>query len=985
MEKQISITLPGKSATTVDQLDASLVTVSAKSITVAGVGTFAFSDTVNAASGLTLANVTVKFTADTALTGELDITGTVVANSGLTDVTGNDTGLKINATGALTLTGGNGNDALTLTTTATGTKTVDGGAGNDTLSAAVDGAILTGGTGADTFVANVSTGTATVHVDDYSYTQGDVVKASAKGEVSATGYAVATDGTVTVTNDKIAFDSALKKDTDGVYKLKVTDGATTTPATTVEYWTAAADKAATIDASAVTTAVVATGNNKTTDITTGAGNDTIKGADNGGVISAGAGTNTITVASVGNVDTIVVGKSQGANDVITGFKAGFDTASADVINLYDASITDITLKKSGKNIVVGNSTIAGASFDVSSGPIDVLVKDSANTVQKVSLASQDNATFTVSDAGNEAVLFYNANNNGIVDYTSYEKTGLKVDLSNTTKYKGITKIVASTDADVVATYVGGAAATTIDASLAGNAVSVWGGSSASDVMKLNATGDAVTDTVFFGSADGTDKVLGFANGFKSTDDVIRLWGGADFASPTLGGYAQIAADADNGGAATDYAVVRVGSAQLLVEQASTAKNAVSVKVQNEAGITKNISYTVDAESSSQLVGSEADASTGKFVSADFVIGKVGTDATKTDTVVYANGNRKVDLGDSSVYYSVENISMAGTNADLGNATLVGATNADSKINAGGVKGQTNDVFGGFGVNNDTLVLDNSAAADTVWYGVGQGNDTVTGFTDHAAVGASSEDAVRFWDLKLADVAKTYVAENKTNKVLKFKAAGNTLEVDYTTAALVGQVKVVTSDASTNAIIGAAVNYDKDAKLYFGTNDTGSTLTLTADVNTATKIDLAGGEGYYYSNINAVTATNATGYTTLTGAANVSETFTAGNGGSVMWGGGLASDTMNGASGVDEFWFGKGDGIDTATSVGAEDKVVLWNASSINDVTATVNGNDLVVSVNGASDALTIKSFADAATITFQAGTGSSATTYTYDTVKKAFK
>ena len=91
----------------------------------------------------------------------------------------------------------------------------------------------------------------------------------------------------------------------------------------------------------------------------------------------------------------------------------------------------------------------------------------------------------------------------------------------------------------------------------------------------------------------------------------------------------------------------------------------------------------------------------------------------------------------------------------------------------------------------------------------------------------------------------------------------------------------------------------------------------------------------------------------------------------MWGGGDKVQTMTGGDGVNVFWFGNGDGRDTAKNAKAEDGINLYNVEKIDDVavkastnyfTVTVGSNSLKVDLGtaNAEDALKTFTFADKA-------------------------
>ena len=105
----------------------------------------------------------------------------------------------------------------------------------------------------------------------------------------------------------------------------------------------------------------------------------------------------------------------------------------------------------------------------------------------------------------------------------------------------------------------------------------------------------------------------------------------------------------------------------------------------------------------------------------------------------------------------------------------------------------------------------------------------------------------------------------------------------------------------------------------------------------------------------------------------------------MWGGGDQVQTLTGGDGVNVFWFGNGDGRDTAKSAKAEDGVYLYNVEKIDDVVVKTSTNYFTVSVGSNSlkvDLGTVKADDALKTFTFADKAG---VQYTYDTKTNKFQ
>jgi len=88
---------------------------------------------------------------------------------------------------------------------------------------------------------------------------------------------------------------------------------------------------------------------------------------------------------------------------------------------------------------------------------------------------------------------------------------------------------------------------------------------------------------------------------------------------------------------------------------------------------------------------------------------------------------------------------------------------------------------------------------------------------------------------------------------------------------------------------------------------------------------------------------------LVGGDNASNNFSAGSGGSWLWGGSGDADTLTGGSGSDVFYFGKNDGSDVINNASSSDVVNLYDVS-INDITSLdTSNNQITIGLNtGAS-------------------------------------
>ena len=309
--------------------------------------------------------------------------------------------------------------------------------------------------------------------------------------------------------------------------------------------------------------------------------------------------------------------------------------------------------------------------------------------------------------------------------------------------------------------------------------------------------------------------------------------------------------------------------------------------------------------------------------------------------------------------------------------VVGRNNEATTIKLATEANKKTEVYGGVG-GNDTI--DASAADDestnVIWYSNGDGKDSVTGFDKgnnsiffHDATAAASVlndaltvDGTGKMTLTLTKGKDELTLDKTAGKTIDFKdAAGNNFKV------AVGNGTTVDYAAGVNIYKGATtlkVSGSDDLIIYTGANN-----------------DQYG----YFNGITKIDATEAKGTVALSGSNVNGMEIYGGTGINNMWGGGDKVQTLTGGDGVNVFWFGNGDGRDTAKNAKAEDGVNLYNVEKIDDVTVKTSTNYFTVNVG--SNALKVDvGTADAATVlekfTFADKAG---VLYTYNTKTNKFQ
>lgn len=395
---------------------------------------------------------------------------------------------------------------------------------------------------------------------------------------------------------------------------------------------------------------------------------------------------------------------------------------------------------------------------------------------------------------------------------------------------------------------------------------------------------------------------------------------------------------------------------------------------------------------------------------DSIYGGAGNDIV---TIATGTVGSLVDGGDGN------DILTANPNAAAVGDTLLGGAGADTIT--GGVGADS--IVGGDG--NDKIVATGAGAAgaDTIIGGAGNEYIDITGNTDNATIifdggadtitGALAGDKIKF----NVTADKLSFAYNTAGNVVITAGDAGTVTVD---AATLGTATINVKNADgTDTVFGAnfgttaddTAATDVDIAAYknsyaFAGNDELNAATAT-DLNKATRIDGGAGtdtittaaavgavsinlyDSKFVSVENINNAVNGVGGSYLRGdKAGTNNLITATNAvapgatGDQLWGGTAGTgtgdaDTLVGGSGIDTFWFGKGDGKDIASGFTTNDIINLYNVSR-NDLTFTRSGNDLLVAIKGTTDVLTIKGYnvAGAAALTFKDASGVFTFSYT---------
>lgn len=436
----------------------------------------------------------------------------------------------------------------------------------------------------------------------------------------------------------------------------------------------------------------------------------------------------------------------------------------------------------------------------------------------------------------------------------------------------------------------------------------------------------------------------------------------------------------NGGAAS----VKLGDG---ADTVSVDKGTVTLTDYNAASDVINVAYSSDKVSGNTITLADgavvkiASTSDGVY-SAKFSNGTyVWADSTKLDA--------KSDVVDLSSYTA--NLTVDVSDAKAAVTVLGGSGNDNITIGSGQA------AYGGKGTNNITL----SGASDTEYVAFGTesyGTDSVTGFI--FGTGAEADVVAFYGSATLADLASwkldsdgtVTLGGNNNNAVvvnnsdsdgvvsLKAKYGTGTVTVDLVS----GTLDINESHKASN-VLAAATNSKTAAISYAGAVgsvvlDLGNSGFDKAYVGQEDGVTVYG---------KFATVTGGTADTKLLGNGKVAEVLVAAGGQTSLWGGGIASDTLqsvgnNVTTDTTTFFWGNADGNDVITNVGKNDVVNLYNLTSYDQINMASTGmlEDGTTFVGTLTDGstITVTNATNVETLTF---TGAGAT-WKFNTASKTW-
>lgn len=880
-------------------------------------------------------------------------------------------------------------------------KTFDAGRASANLSlttglVSVDGGVLKGGSGKDTILV---TGTA----DDVSVSGGkgaDLFQVEDNKGVAITDYNYAEGDRVSVTTAPTAFDdfdatgkmsvgtstTVVASETDGVYKFGVIDGAQKkydyvaaatgadvnyTAGTDTLYFQANGSGSVVVDASKAADASI-TATVKDAEIILGGTADSrnsvvagLDATDSSVVVDLGYGTDIVSVASAKTALTLKVGREDGlANELQANTLDANDTLVLTTGKITDISMDSIGALKFGATSIKGAfSTISVGAFNVQFGSDEAkkLVYTGKNDV---SVEYSKDASYYLG-AGQSKVSVADSNTDDVVlDMVNFTNgiVSVDVDKANAANDKVAVKIVAKADTSINANVDHANAEWKFD--LTANKDNEAG---------YLALGTKGVDRIVLSDAKGNkDSVKGFVAG----EDILVLSDVDKLTEKTF----SVTNDTDvklyNSEASIDGAF-KAGTNLDVVLSDSTAKKVALADDDATVVATQETTTVINQTDKDGIVKFNIEDAT---ESDAFVVDMTGTVSNAIDYLgKFTSIDATVGAANALIVgnEAITNIEVTGS-ADYGAAVWAG-----EKANAA-----------------ITFTGGADDAGNILWTGALDGASSVTGFNDKDKLYVYGVDGL----------SKTAVAEsfgiNGNNIVyhtgassMTFKNYGkgdiNVMYMDSTAEGIYGYKKV-----SFDTTPGGNVAYNTDVDVYIGTAN--ATVTVSNDAVAESKLvainlsNKGAGSveegGAYYKGIHNIDASASAGTFLLIGDNSNGAELTGGAKGNAIWGGGDASQTMTGFAGVfDIFWFGSKDGHDVVTNFGTKDgadgdAVFLYDATSIDAVQITAEGNNAKVVFKDTNSTLTLNNVSNIDGVKFMLNNADGGYDYyKYDSKTSAFK
>ena len=862
-----------------------------------------------------------------------------------------------------------------------------GGSGNDTIvveayttGTAPSSVSVFGGKGADLFEVK---GDAAVKIADYTYAQGDKISVSAALDIDTFD----TNGNMSVGNNTVVAYGA-----DGVYKFGVIanggngdkkyDYVAATSNADVKY-TAGTDNLVfkangtgnvVVDASkAAATSILATVNNA--NITLGGKEDTTNivsvgaGADSTVIVDLGYGRDSVSVDSADTALTLKVGREDGAHNSLASALDKNDT-----LELTTGKLSDVVM--AGNNLEFAATTIKGA-FKTET-VADFKVKFGSDEAKKLAY------TTAIADgiAYSTDVSYYLGNGTGSIKVADGSTDDVVLDMVNFThginsvNVNGVNAVNKKAAVNIIAT--GNAA---IDAKDAHNDVEWKFDLTAKDTAGgynvLNVTGATGVDRITLSDAKYNQDTVA---GFKAGEDILVLSDVDKLTEKTF--------TVDANGVVLQNSKASIGSAfvagtnlDVVLSDDTAKKVALADRATGVVKATQETTTVINQTDEDGRVEFNINEATEN--NAAFVVDMTGTVSNAIDYLgKFTSIDATVGAADALIIGNEAITSIKATGSADHGAVVWAGEKANAVIN-----------FTSSAVGADD-------AANILWTGALDGASSVTGF--------DAKDKLYVYGVE--GLSKTAVAESFgiNGRNITYHTGASSMTFIPTGVATQGKINVMYMDSTAEGGYGyqnvafgtgGTVNFATDVDVYIGTaatavevaNDAveeGQLVAINLSNKGAGSVEEGGA---YYNGVHNINAANSAGTFLLIGDNSNGANLIGGVKGNAIWGGGDASQNMAGGDGVaDIFWFGSKDGHDVVRNFGTKDgkdgdAVFLYDATSIDAVQITAEGNNAKVVFKDTNSTLTLNNVSDIDDVKFMLNTADGGYAYyKYDSKTSAF-
>lgn len=863
------------------------------------------------------------------------------------------------------------------------------GSGNDTIEVKSNDAVasaaisVSGGLGADLF--KIDGTTASVNISDYNYAQGDRISVNVAAPDIAT---FDTDGKITVgTNTTVqgyvvdgvykfgVIDSTAKKKYDYVAAANNADVKYTAGTDNLVFKAVAGNSNVVIDASkAASTSIDAADVNA--DITLGGKTDTknyvtVGGTDKTAVVDLGYGQDSIE-AGAGTALTLKVGREDG---VANSLESAID--SNDTLVLTTGKLSDVAMDSTTGTLGFGATSIAGA-FDTSTKGGTFNVQFDSGEAEKLAYTTDD-ANKAI--AYSTDVSYYLGTANGKITIETGYTDDVVLDMVNYTHgitSVGLDNIDAKANVDIIATGNASIKATVAHRGFE-RKFDLTAKDTADDYNVLNINGAAGVDRIVLSdSAKGNQDTV---DGFVAGEDILVL---SDVDKLTDKTFTVAAAGVvlQNSKASIGSAFVPGTNLDVVLSDGTAKKVALAAAATGLVQATQETTTVINQTDEDGRVEFNINEATEN--NAAFVVDMTGTVSNAIDYLgKFTSIDATVNAADALIIGNEAITSIKATGSADHGAVVWAGEKANAVIN-----------FTSSAVGADD-------AGNILWTGALDGASSVTGF--------DAKDKLYVYGVE--GLSKTAVAEsfgiNGGN--ITYHTGASSMTFIPTGGATQGKINVMYMDSTADGGYGyqnvafgtgTTVNFATDVDVYIGTaattvevdNDAveeGQLVAINLSNKGAGSVEEGGA---YYNGIHNVNAAASAGTFLLIGDNANGANLIGGVKGNAIWGGGDASQNMEGGAGVaDIFWFGSKDGHDVVTNFGTNDgadgdAVFLYDATSIDAVQITAEGNNAKVVFKDTNSTLTLNRVSNIDDVKFMLNNADGGYDYyKYDSKTSTFK